>query len=92
MILENKRTQFEKRIHAAGEFVFGNQQNNRRELLLQDEVLERYSLSGVPKSEQKPNSHLALLSMVDCWSKCGIVPYDHMICSTPVGCDTRKFG
>jgi hypothetical protein len=31
-----------------------------------------------------PNNHLSLLAIVDCWWKLGIVPYDHMICSTPV--------
>ncbi|GAB1320378.1 prephenate dehydrogenase (NADP(+)) [Madurella fahalii] len=31
-----------------------------------------------------PNNHLSLLAMVDCWSALGIVPYDHMICSTPL--------
>ena len=30
------------------------------------------------------NNHLSLLAIVDCWWKLGIVPYDHMICSTPV--------
>ncbi len=31
-----------------------------------------------------PNNHLSLLAMVDCWSALGIVPYEHMICSTPL--------
>lgn len=81
LILEGKRTEFETRIRAAGEFVFGKQTD---ELLLRDEILDQFSLSGVPKAERKPNSHLSLLGMVDCWWKCSIVPYDHMICSTPV--------
>jgi prephenate dehydrogenase (NADP+) len=81
LILEGKRQEFETRIRTAGEFVFGKQ---RDELLLRDDILDQFSLSGVPKAERKPNSHLSLLGMVDCWWKCNIVPYDHMICSTPV--------
>lgn len=81
LILEGKRDEFETRVRAAGKFVFGRQKD---ELLLRDEILDQFSLSGVPKAERKPNSHLSLLGMVDCWWKCDIVPYDHMICSTPV--------
>lgn len=81
LILEGKHDEFETRVRAAGKYVFGNQKD---ELLLRDEILDQFSLSGVPKAERKPNSHLSLLGMVDCWWKCNIVPYDHMICSTPV--------
>ncbi|KAH8154209.1 uncharacterized protein LAJ45_01977 [Morchella importuna] len=81
LILEGKRQEFETRIRTAGEFVFGKQ---RDKLLLRDDILDQFSLSGVPKAERKPNSHLSLLGMVDCWWKCNIVPYDHMICSTPL--------
>lgn len=88
LILEGKRNEFETRIRTAGEFVFGKQKD---ELLLRDEILDQFSLSGVPKSERKPNSHLSLLGMVDCWWKCNIVPYDHMICSTPVGPSYQVF-
>ncbi|KAK3368151.1 hypothetical protein B0H63DRAFT_70401 [Podospora didyma] len=37
-----------------------------------------------PTPHPLPNNHLSLLAMVDCWSALGIVPYDHMICSTPL--------
>jgi prephenate dehydrogenase (NADP+) len=87
LILANKKEEFSARIKAAGEFVFGSQREH--ELLLRDEILDHFSLSGVPKAERKPNSHLSLLAMVDCWHRCGIVPYDHMICSTPV-CPPRS--
>lgn len=82
LLLKGKREEFTSRIRTAGEFVFGKQKDS--ELLLRDEILDRFSLSGVPIAERKPNSHLSLLAMVDCWWKCNIVPYDHMICSTPV--------
>lgn len=83
LILEGRKEEFKARIHAAEAFVFGHKKPED-ELLLRDELLERFSLSGVPKAERKPNTHLTLLSMVDCWHKCGIVPYDHIICSTPL--------
>lgn len=83
LILQNEREEFRNRIIAAGKAVFGGLKTTD-ELLLKDELLDKFSLSGVPKQERKPNSHLSLLAMVDCWQKCGIVPYDHIICSTPV--------
>lgn len=53
------------------------------ELLLEDELLDKFSLGDKPQQRVK-NNHLSLLAIVDCWWKLGIVPYDHMICSTPV--------
>lgn len=85
LVLEGKRSEFTQRIKRAGDYVFGGAGHHRRaDLLLRDDLLEQFSLSGVPRAERKPNSHLSLLAMVDCWHQCGIVPYDHMICSTPV--------
>ena len=81
LMLGGHRDELEKRIKTAGAVVFGSGQNNR-ELLLKDELLDQFSLGKVPK-EKPPNNHLALLAIVDCWWKLGIVPYDHMICSTP---------
>ncbi|RPA85410.1 Prephenate dehydrogenase [Ascobolus immersus RN42] len=83
LILCGERDEFRKRITEAGMAVFGGKKEGD-ELLLKDELLDKFSLSGVPKQERKPNSHLSLLAMVDCWHKCGIVPYDHIICSTPL--------
>ena len=82
LMLSKNRSELEKRVKAAGEAVFGRT-GEGEDLLLRDDVLDRFSLSKVPE-ERTPNSHLTLLAMVDCWSKLGIVPYDHMICSTPV--------
>ena len=47
------------------------------------ELLDQFSLGEKPAQKVR-NNHLSLLAMVDCWWKLGIVPYDHMICSTPV--------
>lgn len=82
LMLGGHREELETRIKTAGENVFGK---NRKatELLLQDEVLDRFSLGKKPEIPT-PNNHLSLLAMVDCWSQLNIVPYDHMICSTPL--------
>ena len=82
LMLGGHREELEKRIKTAGEAVFGREGDSHRELLLRDDVLDRYSLGNVPKKRAR-NNHLSLLAMVDCWWKLKIVPYDHMICSTP---------
>ena len=87
LMLGGHRVELAKRIKTAGEAVFKPGRGDE-DLLLRDEVLDRFSLGKVPK-EKTPNNHLSLLAMVDCWWKLGIVPYDHMICSTPV---SRGFG
>ena len=81
LMLEGRREELTKRIKAAGDAVFGRHANE--EMLLKDEVLDRFALGEIP-TERVRNNHLSLLAMVDCWYKLGIVPYDHMIASTPV--------
>lgn len=84
LMLGHQREELTERIHAARKAVFG-QRKSEDELLLQDELLDRFSLGEKPADSQRVrNNHLSLLAMVDCWWKLGIVPYDHMICSTPV--------
>ncbi|KAI4248592.1 MAG: hypothetical protein L6R42_009245 [Xanthoria sp. 1 TBL-2021] len=83
LMLGGHKQELEKRIKAAGEFVFNAAGKEGEPLLLSDEVLDQFSLGKVPK-ERTPNNHLSLLAMVDCWWKLRIVPYDHMICSTPL--------
>lgn len=82
LMLGGQREELTKRIKTAGEAVF-RAGRGKEDLLLRDEVLDRFSLGKVPQ-EKTPNNHLSLLAIVDCWWKLGIVPYDHMICSTPV--------
>ena len=82
LMLGGHREELENRIKTAGAAVFGSG-DGQKDLLLRDDVLDQFSLGKVPK-ERTPNNHLSLLAMVDCWWKLGIVPYDHMICSTPV--------
>jgi prephenate dehydrogenase (NADP+) len=81
LMLRGQREEFTQRIKLAGVKVFGTQISS--DLLLDDKVLDRFSLGEIPPERVK-NSHLSLLAMVDCWSKLDIVPYNHMICSTPV--------
>ncbi|PLB37254.1 prephenate dehydrogenase (NADP(+)) [Aspergillus candidus] len=83
LMIQGRRDELKSRVKAAGEAVF-RAGTTRQDLLLKDDVLDRYSLSNQPREEQRQNSHLSLLAIVDCWSKLGIVPYDHMICSTPL--------
>lgn len=87
MFLDNRREELVERLTKAKEFVFGD---HTGELLLDDLILENYSLSKPddrdPSGRTKtlPNSHLSLLAIVDSWYQLGINPYDHMICSTPL--------
>ncbi|CAK3821708.1 Prephenate dehydrogenase [Lecanosticta acicola] len=82
LMLAGHRQELSERIHAAKAAVFGKDRKDE-ELLLQDDLLDRFSLGEKPGARVK-NNHLSLLAMVDCWWKLGIVPYDHMICSTPL--------
>jgi prephenate dehydrogenase (NADP+) len=82
LMLGGHRDELEKRVKTAGAAVFSKDARSQ-DLLLRDDVLDRFSLSQTPQ-ERTPNNHLSLLAIVDCWWKLGIVPYDHMICSTPV--------
>lgn len=86
LILDNRKEELTERLCKAKEFVFGK--NLNKALLLDDKLLEKYSMSKVnatnSDSETIPNSHLSLLAIVDSWYQLGVNPYDHMICSTPL--------
>lgn len=82
LMLGGHKAELRDRIMAAREAVFGASRADQ-DLLLRDDVLDRFSLGDIPEKRLK-NNHLSLLAIVDCWWKLGIVPYDHMICSTPV--------
>lgn len=84
LMLGGHKKELSERIYAARAAVFGAKRDAPRELLLQDDLLDRFSLGEKPPVRVR-NNHLSLLGIVDCWWKLGIVPYDHMICSTPVG-------
>lgn len=84
LIIEGKIDELRERLFAAREAIFGKLEK-QHSLLLPDELLEKYSLGKLPsKGSEVLNSHLSLLGIVDSWYQLGIVPYDHMICSTPL--------
>ena len=79
----------------------GGLRNGQKPILLSQEVLDRFSLgvttadhspsskefpsSVFPPSKYRPNSHLSLLAMVDCWAHLGINPYHHLaLAATPI--------
>jgi prephenate dehydrogenase (NADP+) len=82
LMLAGNREELRNRIHTARKAVFGENDSGKK-LLLRDDLLDQFSLGALPEKKLR-NNHLSLLAMVDCWWKLGIVPYDHMICSTPV--------
>jgi len=78
------------RIYAARDKVFGPNQD-RAPILLSEDILDRFSLgkkpdeTGSPGKKPKPNSHLSLLAMVDCWANLGIQPFVHLdLAATPI--------
>jgi len=82
LMLAGQRDELRERVHTARKAVFG-ERNDGKKLLLRDDLLDQFALGTIPEKRLK-NNHLSLLAMADCWWKLGIVPYDHMICSTPV--------
>ncbi|KAM7185653.1 Prephenate dehydrogenase [Rhypophila sp. PSN 637] len=85
LMLEGHGEELRERVYKAKAAVFGKEGEAKwgGEPLLREEVLDQFTL-GEKKGPALPNNHLSLLAMVDCWSALGIVPYDHMICSTPL--------
>jgi prephenate dehydrogenase (NADP+) len=83
LMLEHDEHGLRKRLYAARDAVFGSLQPSHS-LLLSDEIFGQFSLGKTPPGGSTPNSHLSILAIVDSWHQSGIVPYDHMICSTPV--------
>ncbi|GMM30260.1 prephenate dehydrogenase (NADP(+)) [Martiniozyma asiatica (nom. inval.)] len=83
LMIQGRKDDLLQRILQAKKNVFGHLGDDHA-LLLNDDLLEQYSLSKVPPGGRQKNSHLSLLSIVDSWSQLGIVPYDHIICSTPL--------
>lgn len=88
LMLEGRAAELRARVYAAKEKVFGAEHSPKwaARPLLRPDVLDRFSLAppGSSTPAALPNNHLSLLAMVDCWSAMAIVPYDHMICSTPL--------
>jgi prephenate dehydrogenase (NADP+) len=99
MMVEGKESELSERIWSARKNVFGWEKDmegkagERAPILLSEDVLDQFSLGpatvtgngGAGRGEMAPNSHLSLLAMVDCWSKLGIRPFEHLdVAGTPV--------
>ncbi|CEP19597.1 hypothetical protein [Parasitella parasitica] len=85
LMIQEREDEFRARVRQAGEFVFGGLQKDHVPILLDDKILDEFSLSKIPKEKQRtPNSHLSLLAMVDCWHKLELNPYEHLVCQTPL--------
>lgn len=89
MLISDERA-LRSRIYAARDKVFGSNQD-RAPILLSEDILDRFSLgkkpdeTGSPGRKPKPNSHLSLLAMVDCWANLGIQPFVHLdLAATPI--------
>ncbi|KAI1268412.1 prephenate dehydrogenase [Xylariaceae sp. FL1019] len=87
LMLGGHHAELRERVLRAREKVFGSGNSSKwaDKPLLRDTLLDQFSLgTRAADLAPLPNNHLSLLAMVDCWSQLGIVPYDHMICSTPL--------
>jgi prephenate dehydrogenase (NADP+) len=79
LMIKEEEDAFRARLYRARDFVF---HESRKPIMLNDKVMKEFSLSQKPE-QQKPNSHLSILSMVDAWYHLGVNPYDNLICQTP---------
>jgi prephenate dehydrogenase (NADP+) len=101
LMVEGKESELSERIWSARKNVFGWEKDmegkagERAPILLSEDVLDQFSLGpatitgngngSAGRGEMAPNSHLSLLAMVDCWSKLGIRPFEHLdVAGTPV--------
>jgi len=79
LMIKEEEKLFRERLYRARDFVF---HESRKPIMLNDQVMKEFSLGQKP-AQQKPNSHLSILSMVDAWYHLGVNPYDNLICQTP---------
>ena len=99
LMVEGRETELSERVWGARKTVFGwekdeegGERDQRAPILLSEDLLDQFSLGQKPSSSNdenrerdSPNSHLSLLAMVDCWSKLGIRPFEHLqVAGTPV--------
>lgn len=88
LMLGGELAPLRERVLAAKAKVFGGEGDAlwAARPLLNPDLLEQFSLGRKEYADDPPraNNHLSLLAMVDCWAQLGIVPYNHMVCSTPL--------
>ncbi|GAB1213664.1 hypothetical protein ATERTT37_002814 [Aspergillus terreus] len=63
LMIEGRRDELKQRVYAAGAAVF-RAGTEGQDLLLKDEVLDRFSLSNRSREDTPPNSHLSLLAIL----------------------------
>lgn len=88
---QDSEQKLRKRVEWARDVVFGPNQT-RKPILLSEAVLDKFSLGRVETCddsskvpEYRPNSHLSLLAMVDCWAHLEINPFHHLdLAATPL--------
>lgn len=90
MMIQSREDDLRERVYAARDFVFGRAGDDSAQsapILLSDSALDRFAI-GDPSPTQPappPNSHLALLAMVDSWHQLRIRPFVHLaLAATPV--------
>ncbi|GAA5971072.1 hypothetical protein JCM8115_006138 [Rhodotorula mucilaginosa] len=94
LMIQSREDALRERVYAARDFVFGRAAGepsaaaeSSTPILLSDSALDRFAI-GDPSPTQPappPNSHLALLAMVDSWHQLGIRPFVHLaLAATPV--------
>ncbi|KAF8911912.1 Prephenate dehydrogenase [Mucidula mucida] len=93
---EVRERKLRDRVEWGRKIVFGDEdsdQRRRRPILLSEDILDRFSLGQLPspsggspsRSAYRPNSHLSLLAMVDCWAHLNIKPFHHLaLAATPL--------
>ncbi|ODA81540.1 hypothetical protein RJ55_00039 [Drechmeria coniospora] len=84
LMLEGNLDGLRKRVYHARDKVFGPSTTWEKRPLIESSMLSYFSLGTPSDAPARPNNHLSLVAMVDCWAALDIVPYDHMLCSTPL--------
>lgn len=85
LMVQGQKDELRKRLMSARNYVFKDILDNpQHELLLDDDLLLQFSLANMPPNSENSNSHLSLLAIVDSWFQLQMVPYNHIICSTPL--------
>jgi prephenate dehydrogenase (NADP+) len=79
LMIKEEEKEFRERLYRARDFVF---HESRKPIMFNDAVMKEFSLGEKPE-QQKPNSHLSILSMVDAWYHLSVNPYDNLIGQTP---------
>lgn len=87
LMIAGKKEELRNRLYTAREFVFKeilHKRDTQHELLLNDDLLSKFSLANIPPNIDGSNSHLSLLAIVDSWYQLQMFPYNHIIISTPL--------